>query len=152
MDRMFKRFDRNIFTLLCFLALALPVCAAESGTDRTRDQSGIREKCGVEIQGIYLSAAGYMLDFRYRVIDPDKATAFFDIRQKPYLIDDSSGAVFAVPKPPKVGSLRATVRSGKPIPGRTYFIFFANPGRYVKAGSTVTVVIGDLRLENLKVN
>ena len=94
-------------------------------------KQNLEEKWGIQIQSIRLSAAGYMLDFRYRVIDPDKAEHLFDRSIKPYLIDERTGSRFAVPNPPKVGPLRT---SNKPLADRIYFVFFANPGQFVKPG------------------
>jgi hypothetical protein len=56
-----------------------------------------------------------------------------------------------VPSAGKVGPLRQTVRSGKPEANRNYFILFANPGKYVKPGNKVTVVIGDFKAEDIVV-
>lgn len=106
---------------------------------------------GIKIEGMRLSAGGYMLDFRYRILDSDKASPIVDPKKKPFLIDQSTGAKFIVPAPAKVGSLRATANNGKPIAGRTYFVIFSNPGMFVKAGNKVTVEIGDFRAENLVV-
>lgn len=106
---------------------------------------------GIKIEGMRLSAGGYMLDFRYRILDPDKAMPLVDHRKKPVLVDQTTGARFIVPAPEKVGSLRATANGGKPIAGRTYFVIFSNPGMFVKAGNKVTVEIGDFRAENLVV-
>ena len=67
---------------------------------------------------------------------------------KPYLVDQATGAKFIVPAPPKVGQLRNT----KNIEAdKIYFIFFANPGRYVKSGNKVVVVIGDCKIDNIVV-
>jgi len=104
---------------------------------------------GVQILGIRRAAAGYMLDFRYRVLDADKAAPLFDRKTHPYLIDQATGAKFGVPNPPKTGPLRT---SDNPKANRNYFIFFSNPGKYVKPGSLVTVVIGEFKVENLVVN
>jgi hypothetical protein len=109
----------------------------------------IQDRWGIEIVAIRLSAAGQMLDFRYRVIGPDKAGPILDPKVKPYLIDQKSGAKFTVPITPKVGSLRQTSRSGPPQTNRIYFILFSNPGRSVQVGDKVTVVIGDFRAEDL---
>jgi len=99
------------------------------------------------VVGISTSAAGYMLDFRYRVLDPEKAVPLFDRKFKPYLIDQATGAKLLVPAPPKVGPLRQTTRA--PEAGRVYFMIFANPGRMITAGNKVTVVIGEFRAEDL---
>ena len=111
----------------------------------------IQDRWGIEIVAIRLSAAGHMMDFRYRVVDPDKAIPILDFKIKPYLIDQKSGAKFEVPTTAKVGSLRQTTRSGKPQVNRVYFVLFGNPGRSVKAGDKVTVVIGEFRAEDLTV-
>jgi hypothetical protein len=121
--------------------------AAQQCSAADESQKSLLEKSwGIRIESLHLSAAGYMLDFRYHVLDANKAKPLFDPLTKPYLIDQTSGAVFAVPSPPKVGQLR-NVKEVKE--GKTYFVFFANPGKYVKAGNKVTVVIGDFRAENL---
>jgi hypothetical protein len=110
---------------------------------------GLDERWGIRILGIRQSANGYMLDFRYQVLDPEKASLLMNRKEKPFLIDQTSGAKFIVPNMPKVGPLRQT--SLKPLAGRHYFILFANPGKFVKSGNKVTVVIGDFREENLVV-
>lgn len=104
---------------------------------------------GIEIVGVRLSAAGYMLNFRYKVRDAEKATAILDHRKRSFLVDQESGAKLIVPAPAKVGPLRQV--AAQPIPGRTYFTLFANPGRFIKAGSKVTVVIGEMELRDLVV-
>jgi len=106
------------------------------------------ERWGVELRGIRLAAAGYMLDFRYRVVDPQKAAPLFARQTKPVLIHEASGAKLVVPRPPTTGPLRS---SNTPQAGRTYFMFFGNPGRFVKPGERVSVVIGDFKAERLVV-
>ena len=106
----------------------------------------IRQRWGIEALSIRQSAAGFVLDFRYRVTDPRKAAELFKPKTRPYLIDQASGAVFRVPSTAKVGPLRSY---NNPQKDRIYFIIFANPGRFLKAGSKVTVVIRDCRIENL---
>ena len=137
-------FQISKIAIIMILALFLPAIASETG-------SNIKKNWGVEIENVRLSAAGYMLDFRYKVIDPDKAAPLQDFKVKPYLIDEASGAKLIVPSPPKVGALRQRVKSGKPIPGRTYFIIFSNPGRFVRHDNKVTIVIGDFKVDHLVV-
>lgn len=54
-----------------------------------------------------------------------------------------------VPSSPKTGPMRQTAQL--PETGRVYWMFFGNPGHYVKRGNRVTVVVGSLRLEHLTV-
>jgi hypothetical protein len=108
------------------------------------------QKSGIKIIGVRHASAGYMLDFRYIVEEPIRARVMFDRATIPYLIHEASGARFMVPNPAKVGPLRATTR--EPKVGKHYYIFFANPGRYVKLGDLVTVVVGKRRFEHLVVH
>jgi hypothetical protein len=56
-----------------------------------------------------------------------------------------------VPALPKVGPLRQTGKLGSTVEGKTYFIFFANPGKLIKTGTRATVSIGDFVLPGLLV-
>lgn len=111
---------------------------------------GAEGMLGIRMEGLRLSAAGYILDFRYRVIDPAKAAPLLDRKIRPYLLDVASGAQLGVPDTAKLGQLRTTGRN-KVRPEQDYFILFANPGRFVQAGNKMTLVMGDLRIENLVV-
>lgn len=107
---------------------------------------------GVALQGVRLSANGHMLDFRYRVLDADKALPLVDRTRKAYLIHQPTGAALAVPVAPTIGPLRQTEKFGKPQEGRTYVTLFANAGKLVKDGDRVTIVIGDFRVPDLVVH
>jgi len=133
--------------LLSSCALALSGCATSPRHEA--DQEAIAEKWGIQIESIRLSAANYMVDLRYRVLDAEKASRVITPQVHPYLVDQASGAKFTVPSPPRIGPLRQT-RSPQ-VTGRSYFIFFANPGQYIKPGNKVTVVLNDVRIENLAV-
>ena len=110
-------------------------------------QNPMTEKWGIEISSIRMTANNHMIDFRYRVLDAKKAETLFERQTKPYLIDQASGKVLAVPNTAKVGPLR---NSNKPKEGKIYWMFFGNSG-VVKAGNKVTVVIGEFKAENLVV-
>lgn len=114
----------------------------------TRTQ--IEDKLGIKVLGLRRSASGYMLDFRYRLLDPAKAAQLLDRKLSPYLLDEATGAQLRVPTAPKVGQLRPTSRN-KIIPGRNYYILFANPGRYLKAGSKVSLIAGDALINHLTI-
>ena len=117
--------------------------------DNENQKVSLENLWGIKVESAKLSAGGYMIDFRYRVLDTAKAAPILDRAAKPYLIDQASGATFAVPNPPKVGQLR----SGKNIKeGTIYFIFFANPGKYIKSGNKVTIVIGDCKINDIVVH
>jgi hypothetical protein len=110
----------------------------------------IEEQWGVKIESLRTSAAGNLLDFRFRIIDPEKASYLVDRRNKAYMIDQASGKVLSVPTTAKVGPMRQTVRYGLPKKDRIYFILFGNP-HLIKPGDKATVVIGDFKAENIVV-
>lgn len=151
-------------TALLVGALSLPACSTGArGTmekepayrgggsvDTDPDHVGsLRDKWGVEILGIQATATGYILDFRYRVVDAEKAAPLLDRRIKPYIIVEKDDARLEVPVTNKLGALRQTTKHVKA--NRNYFVLFSNPARHVKSGDRVTIVIGDFVVENLAV-
>ena len=104
---------------------------------------------GVDIIGIRPVASGYMLRFDYRVLDPARAAPLNDHKLKPYVIDEATRTALAVPAMENVGELRQVA---PPQVNRIYFILFGNPGRLVKPGNRVTLVVGELRIEGLIVD
>jgi hypothetical protein len=142
--------------IACLLAasvvLIISGCAAAvpEAPSPPAPHSEIEKQLGIQIVGLRRSSGGYMLDFRYRVLDPAKAASLLDRKISPYLLDEATGAQLGVPDAPKVGQLRPTSRNNV-IPGRNYYILFANPGRYLSAGSQVTLIAGDVRIRQLTV-
>ena len=112
----------------------------------------LADNWGVELLGMRLTTAGYMLDFRFRVMDADKALPLFDHRIKPHIVAERSNIKLPVPMSTKVGAFRPTNRGKNIKADKTYYMIFGNPDRHVKAGEKVTVVIGDFKVEHLKVN
>ena len=108
----------------------------------------MEETWGIEILGVRSTAANYMLDFRYRVIDAEKANPLFRRKSRPQLIEQETGAQMGVYSSPKTGPMRTT---NMPKNDRNYFILFANPGKQIKVGNKVTVVIDDFKAENITV-
>ena len=133
--------------LLVVAVLTLTGCSSTGGqpTDEASiavsadQETNLIEQWGVEVVALRLTGAGYMLDFRYKVHDAEKAAELFERVNKPALIHNESGAKLEVPRPAKTGPLRPT---NPPEAGRIYFILFSNPG-VVQPGDEVTVQIGD---------
>jgi hypothetical protein len=119
--------------------------------DAAAPNEALREKWGVEVIGISRTTAGYMLDFRFRVVDAKKALPLFDHRIKPYVTAEKSGLKLPVPEAAKVGAFRPTNRGNNIKSDKTYYMVFANPDDYLKPGDKVSVVIGDFRVEHLTV-
>jgi hypothetical protein len=103
---------------------------------------------GVDHLHVRSISSGSSLEFRYRVVDPDKAQMLTDKRAKPFMIDQTTGNKLAVPTTEKIGELRQTAT---PELGREYWMVFSNPGKLVKPGQRVDVMIGPFRAESLTV-
>ncbi len=104
---------------------------------------------GIRIESLRLTGADYLLDFRYRVLDPAKAARLLNSRKRPYLLDEATGEKVFVPESSKLGPIRSSGRNLKK--NRIYFALFVNPGRLIKPGAKVTVVLGGHRFEHLRV-
>ncbi|HEY6872686.1 MAG TPA: hypothetical protein VI298_08180 [Geobacteraceae bacterium] len=143
------------FGVLCLAAFALcSGCASVAGDRLAKpasrsDEADGPQKLGVKPVAIRLTAAGQMIDFRYRVVDPKKSLPLFSRQTKTYLVEQASGNTFAVPADTKLGPLRSSSR--EPLAGKEYFIIFANPGGQLQRGSRVTVAVGDVKIENLTI-
>ena len=146
-----KKFRHRAWYFLClwaiFILIQLPCSAANVGEKKDK-LSTSEKKWGIRPLSIQLTAAGRFLDYRFRVIDPDKAMGLMKRGDKAYLIDQESGAKMPVPLT-KVGPLRQT--GSKPKAGKIYPILFANAGKMIKPGNKVTLVIGEFRMENIAV-
>lgn len=149
-----------VFTVSCVLMTG---CATHS---TVKESDGISEKespylsavgaktfeeVGIKVLSLRLASAGYMLDLRFQVQDPELAASVLSRKHEAKLIDHKTGAVMMVPSPPKVGSLRQTVHPKAVEEGRVYFALFANPNGLLQTGDLVTVQIGDVSLSGLLV-
>lgn len=112
----------------------------------------IAEQWGVRLLSLRLSAAGYMMDFRFRVLDVDKALPLFDYRISPYVVAKRTGISLPVPVAAKIGAFRPTNRGRNIKPNRNYYMMFANPDRHVKQGDKVDLIIGEFKVEGLTLN
>jgi len=103
---------------------------------------------GVDLLSVKAVESGELIRFNYRVLDADKAKALNDKKTDPFLISSAAHAKLVVPSLEKVGQLR---QSSTPIAGKTYWMAFSNPGRIVRRGDRVDVVVGQFRAEGLVV-
>jgi hypothetical protein len=135
--------------VVSLVGLGRPSEALElAATHHPREKTFLKRQWGVEVMDVRETAAGYMLEFRYRVLDAEKAKPLFERRTKPVLTHAETGAKLIVPTPPTTGALR---NSNPPLEGRVYWMFFANPGRLVKPGEHVSVAIGAFHADGLVV-
>jgi hypothetical protein len=137
-------------------ALQLTGCATPEATVAAEavaqpPTAAAEETYGIRVEGLRLSAAGSMLDFRYRVLDPQKAAPILNGKFQPYLLDEAHGAKLGVPDTPVLGRIRQTSRNNKILTDRTYFIMFGNPGKALQSGDKVTLLLGQVKITDLTV-
>ena len=141
----------SIICLILGLALFAIACSTENKIDKARANkvaAQLEDRWGIRAKVIRVTAAGYMLDFRYRVTDSQKASALMDGQLKPHCIHVPSGKKLPVPVT-KLGPMRA--KATQPEENRNYAIIFHNTKGLVKKGDSVYVVIGDYRSQELVV-
>jgi hypothetical protein len=113
-----------------------------SGTEVVTAE-GLAARYGIDVTLIGVTAAGGMVDFRYQVVDPDKADqVVHDIDLFPKLINEETGATLILRSLPHSHSQRLDL-------GGNYFFLLPNAENAFTEGSQVTVVIGDVRLEHV---
>ena len=146
-----------VLALTVLGGFAQTVAAVDAPASAAREQQAwharysdrYKRNWGVDIAGVRHVSSGYMLRLSYTVVDAVRAAPLFDKRSKPYLIDNKTGARLAVPAMENIGELRQTAT---PLPGRTYFVIFGNPGKLVQPGDRVSIVIGDFKAEDVIVD
>jgi hypothetical protein len=139
-------------TSMLWLVVALASTAARTGEPpkswHARRGAAVQRTWGIDVVGVRRVSSGLMLRFDWRVLDPEKAAVLSDRKTRPYVIDEATGTVLAVPALENIGELRQVA----PLEvARTYFIIFGNPGGLVKAGGKITLVAGAFRIEGLEV-
>ncbi|WP_157979312.1 hypothetical protein [Rhodoferax ferrireducens] len=145
-------------SFLLLVATGVAACATPGVEEVARPQSPVvvlavpgaasaEDKLGIQVTALRLSAGGFMLDLRYRILDPEKAALILDRRVVAYLLD-SAGARLGVASSPKIGPLRSSKRGAIHL-DRDYAMVFGNPGHYLQRGSQITLVIGKQKVENL---
>jgi hypothetical protein len=108
------------------------------------------EDYGVKVLAVRRTANGYMLDFRFRLLDSKKSAHIMQRKIKAHLTVEKNNAKLSVPMTYKLGSLR---QSGKNLKeDKNYFMLFANPGGIVKSGDLITIEIAGFKAEHITVN
>ena len=143
-----KRLIAAGLALILCLGITSEAWASDSPSQHPREKTFMKRQWGGEVLHVRQTAAGYMLEFRYKVLDARKAQALFERQIKPMLTHAETGARMVVPTPAKTGALR---NSNPPKAGTTYWMFFANPGKLVQPGDTVSIEIGEFLVEDLVV-
>lgn len=103
---------------------------------------------GVDSLSVKSVESGELIRFTYRVLDPEKAKPINDKQTEANLFAPEKHVQLVVPIMEKVGQLR---QSSTPVAGKSYWMAFSNPGRPVKRGDRVNIVIGQFHADGLVV-
>jgi len=102
------------------------------------------EKSGVKIVYVAITGSGGLVDLRYQVIDPDKASALHDENYPPAIVDETTGLVVSQ-------LLMGHAHTGDYTAGQTYYLIFENPGNILQTGNTVSILLGNAEVEHVTV-
>ena len=101
----------------------------------------VEAQYGIRLTHIAVLADGGLIDFRFQVIDPDKAAPLFSLDNRPILIAEESGKV--------VDSLYHPPHSHDIVAGQSNYFLYNDRGGAIQPGTSVSVVLGNLRLEHI---
>ena len=119
------------------LVLAVCICIPVSATEfETID---MQSDWGIEPVHARITARGYMVEFRYRVLDTEKALIMSSrkVSEFPYLLAEKSKARLSVPYGSTVGFLKSNRSFLKK--GKNYTAMFSNQGKHLLPGDTVRI-------------
>jgi hypothetical protein len=129
-----------LFGFLTYRAYFKPETAALLPGKVLISQSELEAQSGIRVTLLAVTAAGGMVDFRFKVTDVEKAKKILqDDKLLPSLTVAGSNASLK-PTP-------ETLQDVKLENGLVYYILYSNDGNLVKPGTPVSVVIGDWQLE-----
>ena len=102
----------------------------------------IEARWGVRVTQIGVTADGGLVDFRFVVLNADKALdMMLNVNNLPVLVDEDSGT-----------TITSTVPMGDDHNlhvGQTYFLLYRNAVGAIRPGSQVTAKFGNLKLEHV---
>ncbi|WP_024288502.1 hypothetical protein [Cellulomonas sp. KRMCY2] len=150
-----SRARRPHATVLVTVLLLLVVGGVTAVALRPADKADVRvgtalvtademaARYGIDVNLIGVTAAGGLIEFRYQVVDPDKAVRMIhDPDLLPVLVIEDTDETLVISTPHHTSELEL---------GGTYFFLLANAHNAVHEGSLVTLVMGDARTEHIAV-
>ena len=125
----------NPLLSLCIAGVCLSVNASEL------KQIDMQKDWGIQPVHIRVTAGGYMIEFRYKILDTEKALILSDRKDYPHLNALKSQARLSVTYGATVGVLKSNRRFIKQ--GKNYNAIFSNEGQHLLPGDKVKVSIRD---------
>lgn len=134
-SRVLNHFFKKLLLIVYVLSFSIPLYASQL---RLVD---MQNEWGIEPVHLRVTADGYMVEFRYKVIDPEKARILTDRKDFPHLQSLKSKAKLTVPYFPTVGFVKSSRRFLKK--DKNYTVMFSNEGRHLIRGDKVKIEIKD---------
>jgi len=114
--------------------------AARAAATRVVSPADLEQAFGIRLDLVAVIAAGGLVNVRFTVVDTDKAGhVLHDNADLPALYVEARGAVLRTSQPK---AHKMTI-----LDGASYFLLYPNSGGVIQAGTGVSIVIGDVRLE-----
>jgi len=104
-------------------------------------EAAIQEKYGIHMSHIAVLADGGLIDFRFQVIDADKASPLFELESRPIMIVEATGQ--------KIGSLYHPPHAHNIVAGQQQYFIYNNDRGAIQPGTSISILLGDLRLEHI---
>jgi hypothetical protein len=121
---------------------AMGTSVADPSSARVVSATSLEADYGVRFDLVAVTASGGLVDLRFTVLDQAKAKLLFhDAASSPALFVEGSGRVLRTRK--------GMTHHLSLLSGGRYFVLFSNSGGAVQAGTPVSVVIDDVRLESI---
>jgi hypothetical protein len=124
-----------------FLLVACLASFCLSATAKEITAIDLAEDWGIEPVHIRVTAGGYMIEFRYKILDTQKALIMSDRQYYPHLQSLKSRARLSVTYGPTVGVLKSNRKFIKE--GKHYSAIFSNEGQHLLPGDKVKIEIKD---------
>ena len=136
--------------MLAAPVLQLPFARAadQAPAPASGDGMEIERKWGIREVTVRRTASGAIIDVRYRITDGKKAEAFLNPRNVLRLIHQDTGREMPIAQG-KLGKMRQV--PADPGANRVYFSLFSNQGGLVKSKDRVTLLMGEVKIEDLQV-
>lgn len=102
----------------------------------------LEKQYGIRIRLVGVTAAGGLVDFRYKIVDLAKAKRLLEDHEKmPMLAVENSNTVLRMPE--------SMMEHADLAEDQLYFAHYPNAGGAVRPGTHVAVLFGDLQVDGL---
>ncbi|MCB9423085.1 MAG: hypothetical protein H6667_25015 [Ardenticatenaceae bacterium] len=131
-----------LFLMIVFLVPAIQARMTPYNQDDV--VAAIEDQYGIHITMLAMTAGGGVIDFRFQIVDPEKANNYMHgpYEDLPALVVEHNGT--RIDPRPHTHHVNYEF-------GRTYYALYRNPGGVVKAGTRVTIILGNLQLKHIVV-